>query len=171
MKNIAEQILEGLSKFYVGFQNRRVLKTMEEIEANTDEQNIPSALLLGEINNKLMFPDGSAFYLDIHDGIRGYNTEAARGADTFFPFNNSRMSGSARIYGKDSNRSLNLNWSGYTKLTYNCAVVTGASATVKFDSVVTSLSAADKKITDGEHNLVFSVPLGTDAVISYNIHN
>lgn len=55
MKNIAEQILEGLSKFYVGFQNRRVLKTMEEIEANTDEQNIPSALLLGEINNKLMF--------------------------------------------------------------------------------------------------------------------
>ncbi|MCI8984736.1 MAG: hypothetical protein HFI60_02120, partial [Lachnospiraceae bacterium] len=54
MKNIAEQILEGLSKFYVGFQNRRVLKTMEEIEANTDEQNIPSALLLGEINNKLM---------------------------------------------------------------------------------------------------------------------
>lgn len=123
------------------------------------------------LNNKLMFPDGTAFYLDIRDGIRGYNTEAARGADTFFPFNNSRMSGSARIYGKDSNRSLNLNWSGYTKLTYNCAVVTGASATVKFDSVVTSLSAADKKITDGEHNLVFSVPLGTDAVISYNIHN
>ena len=33
MKNIAEQILEGLSKFYVGFQNRRVLKTMEEIES------------------------------------------------------------------------------------------------------------------------------------------
>ncbi len=86
MKNIAEQILEGLSKFYVGFQNRRVLKTMEEIEANTDEQNIPSALLLGEINNKLTFPDGTAFYLDTHDGIRGYNTEAARGADTFRPF-------------------------------------------------------------------------------------
>lgn len=53
MKNIAEQILEGLNRFYVGFQNKRVLKTMEEIEANTDEQNIPSALLLGELNNKL----------------------------------------------------------------------------------------------------------------------
>lgn len=87
MKNIAEQILEGLSKFYVGFQNRRVLKTMEEIEANTDEQNIPSALLLGEINNKLMFPSGDQFYLDEHDGERGYNTDPARGADTFHPFN------------------------------------------------------------------------------------
>lgn len=87
MKNIAEQILEGLSKFYVGFQNRRVLKTMEEIEANTDEQNIPSALLLGEINNKLMFPSGDQFYLDEHDGERGYNTDPARGADTFRPFN------------------------------------------------------------------------------------
>lgn len=86
MKNIAEQILEGLSKFYVGFQNRRVLKTMEEIEANTDEQNLPSALLLGEINNKLMFPDGTEFYLDEKDGERGYNSDPARGADTFTPF-------------------------------------------------------------------------------------
>lgn len=86
MKNIAEQILEGLSKFYVGFQNRRVLKTMEEIEANTDEQNIPSALLLGEINNKLTFPDGESFYLDVKDGERGYNSDPARGADTFSPF-------------------------------------------------------------------------------------
>lgn len=74
MKNIAEQILEGLSKFYVGFQNRRVLKTMEEIEANTDEQNIPSALLLGEINNKLMHGNlsfdytGGKLYAEIKDG-------------------------------------------------------------------------------------------------------
>lgn len=86
MKNIAEQIVEGLSKFYVGFQNRRVLKTMEEIEANTDEQNIPSALLLGELYNKLMFPSGTEFFLDEHDGERGYNTSATRGADTFVPF-------------------------------------------------------------------------------------
>ena len=83
MKNIAEQILEGLSKFYVGFQNRRVLKTMEEIEANTDEQNIPSALLLGEINNKLMHGNlsfdytGGKLYAEIKDG-----------ADTVTPFNN-----------------------------------------------------------------------------------
>lgn len=42
---------------------------------------------MGEINNKLMFPSGDQFYLDEHDGERGYNTDPARGADTFRPFN------------------------------------------------------------------------------------
>lgn len=39
-----------------------------------------------ELNNKLMFPSGTEFYLDEHDGERGYNTDPARGADTFHPF-------------------------------------------------------------------------------------
>lgn len=39
------------------------------------------------LNNKLMFPSGDQFYLDEHDGERGYNTDPARGADTFRPFN------------------------------------------------------------------------------------
>lgn len=34
-----------------------------------------------------MFPDGVGFYPDTKDGVRGYNTDAARGADTFRPFN------------------------------------------------------------------------------------
>ena len=42
---------------------------------------------IGEINNKLTFPDGSEFYLDEKDGERGYNTSSTRGADTFVPFN------------------------------------------------------------------------------------
>lgn len=33
-----------------------------------------------------MFPDGTGFYPDTKDGVRGYNTDAARGADTFCPF-------------------------------------------------------------------------------------
>lgn len=33
-----------------------------------------------------MFPDGVKFYPDIKDGERGYNTDPARGADTFIPF-------------------------------------------------------------------------------------
>lgn len=33
-----------------------------------------------------MFPDGVNFYPDVQDGERGYNTDAARGADTFHPF-------------------------------------------------------------------------------------
>ncbi len=41
-----------------------------------------------QLNNKLMFPDGTEFYLDAKGGIRGYNTSATRGADTFCPFSN-----------------------------------------------------------------------------------
>lgn len=35
-----------------------------------------------------MFPDGMKFYPDIKNGVRGYNTDPARGADTFSPFSN-----------------------------------------------------------------------------------
>lgn len=38
------------------------------------------------LNQNLSFPDGVKFYPDVKDGIRGYNTDAARGADTFVPF-------------------------------------------------------------------------------------
>ena len=38
------------------------------------------------LNNNLMFPDGLKFYPDLQDGKRGFNTDPARGADTFFPF-------------------------------------------------------------------------------------
>lgn len=43
-----------------------------------------------------MFPDGTKFYPDIKDGKRGYNTDPARGADTFNPF---RSSDYYRYYG------------------------------------------------------------------------
>lgn len=35
-----------------------------------------------------MFPDGTDFYLDVQDGVSGFNTDPARGADTFHPFFN-----------------------------------------------------------------------------------
>lgn len=38
------------------------------------------------INDNLQFPDGTRFYPDIRNGERGYNTDPARGADTFRPF-------------------------------------------------------------------------------------
>lgn len=44
----------------------------------------------------MAFPDGVQFYPDIKDGIRGYNTDAARGADTFVPF---RSSDGVKFYG------------------------------------------------------------------------
>lgn len=85
MKTIAEQILDGLSRFYAAFQTRRVLKTMEEVNANTDAQNIPSALLLGELNNKLA---GFEPVLNDAGEMIGYKTD--RGADTVYPFSAKR---------------------------------------------------------------------------------
>lgn len=38
------------------------------------------------IINNLMFPDGTHFYPDKQGDDYGYNTDAARGADTFRPF-------------------------------------------------------------------------------------
>ncbi len=38
------------------------------------------------LNNNLTFPDGTKFYPDMKDGERRYNTDPARGADTFVPF-------------------------------------------------------------------------------------
>lgn len=38
-----------------------------------------------------MFPDGTKFYPDIKDGVRGFNTDPARGADTFNPFKKSTV--------------------------------------------------------------------------------
>ena len=83
-----------------------------------------------ELNNKLTFPDGESFYLDVKDGERGYNSDPARGADTFRPFKiplqkihlGNGTSNSARTFSAKSIK-------GYKKLTNaNFAIVaTGAS--------------------------------------------
>lgn len=41
-----------------------------------------------QLSSDLKFPDGTGFYPDIKDGQQGYNTDPARGADTFHPFKN-----------------------------------------------------------------------------------
>lgn len=63
-----------------------VLDTMEEIDANTDSGKVAGALAVKELSSDIKFPDGAGFYPDIKDGQRGYNTDPARGADTFSPF-------------------------------------------------------------------------------------
>lgn len=48
----------------------------------------------------MSFPDGVGFYPDVQGGVRGYNTDAARGADTFIPFKNlSNMTAAHISYG------------------------------------------------------------------------
>lgn len=52
----------------------KVLKTIEEIEANTNEENIAGATALKEVNNKLngcsLEQDGEDFYIVGADSVR-----------------------------------------------------------------------------------------------------
>lgn len=60
-------------------------------------------MLVLQLNNKLTFPDGSEFYLDVKDGERGYNTDPARGADTFVPFRKVKPLALLKIFQKSHN--------------------------------------------------------------------
>ena len=120
-----------------------------------------------QLNNKLMFPSGTEFYLDEKNGIRGYNTDPARGADTFYPFKKEAITDSSvYLYGKDSQRSFIVSFEGYTKLTYN-----SGGAIVTLDGASKPSSASNTEISDTRHSLVFSVNRGVDAHISYSVSN
>lgn len=75
-----------LPKLGLKIDKTKVLTTIEQVSANTNPENIAGAAVAKELINNLMFPDGLKFYPDLQDGKRGFNTDPARGADTFFPF-------------------------------------------------------------------------------------
>lgn len=81
----------------------KVLKTLEEVAASTNEENVMGAPAGKELINKLMFPSGDQFYLDEKDGERGYNTDPARGADTFHPFRKVKPLALLKIFQKSHN--------------------------------------------------------------------
>lgn len=82
MKSIGEKIADGIQKFYTAFIRQRVLTTPEEVQANTNEKNLASAVVVGEIYNNLK---GFEPILDSTGKITGYKTSVG-GADTVFPF-------------------------------------------------------------------------------------
>lgn len=59
----------------------KVLTTMEQVEANTNAENIASALVIGQLNNNL----GGLKFVQDEEGNWGY---IPSGADTVIPFNN-----------------------------------------------------------------------------------
>lgn len=82
MKSIAEQILDGLDRFYKAFQRKRVLKSLEEVLATTNEEDVASAMTVAALNNKLA---GFEPVLDNAGRMIGYKTDIG-GADTVYPF-------------------------------------------------------------------------------------
>lgn len=89
-ETIAITIADAIGKYHKGFFSKRVLKTTDEVVANTNVKNLPSAVVVGELINDLTFPDGTKFYPDMKNGKYGFNTIPSRGADTFIPFLNSK---------------------------------------------------------------------------------
>lgn len=85
MKSIAEQILDGLDRFYKAFQRKRVLKSLEEVLATTNEEDVASAMTVAALNNKLA---GFEPVLNDAGEMIGYKTD--RGADTVYPFSAKR---------------------------------------------------------------------------------
>lgn len=63
----------------------KVLNSKEEIEANTSENMIAGATTVKELYSSLE-SNNEHFYYDVQNGVRGFNTDPARGADTFYPF-------------------------------------------------------------------------------------
>lgn len=62
-----------------------ILSTKEELEANTEAGKVVDALVVKDINSSLE-SNNEHFYYDVQNGVRGFNTDPARGADTFYPF-------------------------------------------------------------------------------------
>ena len=86
MSTLSEFIVDIIKKYHNAFIKKRILKTTEEVSACTNQKNLPSAVVVGELINDLMFPDGTRFYPDKQNGKYGFNTSPTRGADTFSPF-------------------------------------------------------------------------------------
>lgn len=66
-----------------------ILSTKEELEANTEAGKVVDALVVKDINGSLE-SNNEHFYYDVQNGVRGFNTDPARGADTFHPFNSGK---------------------------------------------------------------------------------
>ena len=84
MDSLAKKIADAIGKYHTGFMQKKVLKTIEEIEATTDtlEKYVAGAEAVDELNNNLM--SRPEFITDENGKITGYKTSG--GADTVFPF-------------------------------------------------------------------------------------
>lgn len=84
-----------------------------------DESHVKATKILSEaheLTENITFPDGTGFYPDEQDGVRGYNTDPGRGADTFVPFKKSPI----LIGSRSGNGTINCtSINGYEKLSAN----------------------------------------------------
>lgn len=75
-----KRILDIMKKYMGMLVSKKVLTTMEEVEANTNETNLVAAPVVAELNDKLA--NGRVELVVTNDGL-GYKLD---GADTVLPF-------------------------------------------------------------------------------------
>lgn len=76
-----QRVLNLIKKYMEKLFQKKVLTSMEEVAANTNETNLVAAPVVAELNDKLK---GFEPVCDSSGKITGYKT--AGGADTVFPF-------------------------------------------------------------------------------------
>ena len=84
-----KRILDIMKRYMGMLVSKKVLTTMEEVEANTNETNLVAAPVVAELNNKLA--GQPEFLYDASGKITGYKTPG--GADTVFPFTDTKTKG------------------------------------------------------------------------------
>lgn len=119
----------------------------------------------------MQFPDNVGFYPDIKDGVRGYNTDAARGADTFFPFKSGNLeieilyvdgykeaNGDFNTYIVDGTSKIS-NFTGFRPQSYGTFEITDFDGTVnvlfygitdQFTYVTLTINGVEYRVNDKE---------------------
>lgn len=101
------------------------------------------------LSRDLKFPDGVGFYPDIQDGVRGYNTDSKRGADTFTPFKKTVNLGTGTRF------DVSL-YSNHKKFTADNFII-------KIERVTTSQSPTDNDQDNGNAGVNISPTVSYDA--------
>lgn len=112
--------------------------------------------VLFKLNNDLTFPDGAKFYPDVKDGVRGYNTDAARGADTFNPFRQKPVLLASGISSLNPYSYICTSISGYEKLTSSNFLIVLRSINHTAQSIDTDHNAITKTYNANTGKLTIS---------------
>lgn len=153
--SVKEKIKKALKR-YQTLLAMKILDTVEEVEANTDAGYLMGAKAGAELINDLTFPDGAKFYPDVKDGVRGYNTDAARGADTFNPFRQKPVLLASGISSLNPYSYICTSISGYEKLTSSNFLIVLRSINHTAQSIDTDHNAITKTYNANTGKLTIS---------------
>lgn len=118
--NTLKKLSDALNQQSAGLPGE-ILKTKEEVTANTDENNLVSAVVIGEIIEDLNCQP--EFVMDESGKITGYKTK--EGADTVFPFSNTNCKYAALAYNQSETVTFQGVRHGYIALSRGSSIVNG----------------------------------------------